>query len=64
MMKTIHEGLTILLRYDPEGDFSAEHDEVYAGGGHPDEMEPDDVAKLLELGWRWDESMDSWVCFT
>lgn len=60
-MKRIYDGLTILLKYDPEGDCAAEHDVLYAGGGDPKEMSPEDLAKLDELGWHWDEDLDSWA---
>lgn len=61
-MKHIFEGLSILLKYVPEGSCCAEHDVLYAEG--PQEVSPDDRDRLLSLGWRWDVNAGSWARFT
>lgn len=62
-MKKIYEGLQILLKYEPEGGMSAEHDEVFADGPSPANMSAEDVEKLEELGWRFQPEFDSWRAF-
>jgi hypothetical protein len=63
-MRKIFEGLKILLKYDPDGDADAQHDELFASDVPPDKMEPDDVKQLTDLGWRWDTRLTSWRKFT
>ena len=58
-MERILEGLQILLKYFPVGDFSAEHNQVWAGGVKISES---DKARLEELGWFLDEETYSHFC--
>ncbi len=64
-MRSVFEGLQILLKYcekdlEDELFFSAAHDEVWAGGPEPSALAQEDVGKLHELGWSYDESLGSW----
>ena len=61
-MKKIYEGLGILLKYAPNGSCDAQHDELFAEG--PRGVSEEDAVKLAELGWRWDQQIDSWAKFT
>ena len=60
-MRNIRDGITILLKYDHNGDISAEHDEIVCGGGAPADMTEGDRKELKELGWHWDEENGWWV---
>ncbi len=59
-------GLHVLMKYDPHGDLNicTGHDELHAGGPAPNDLAGEDQAKLIELGWRWDETHESWSKFT
>ena len=60
-MKTVVEGLQILLKYFPDGDIAAEHDVIYAGGDNDDvSISDEDMKRLEELRWHYDESLPSW----
>jgi len=63
-VKNMHAGLTILLKYDPDGGFMAEHHEVYTGGPLPQELSKEDAAELDRLGWFWSDDYESWMKFT
>lgn len=63
-VKAILEGLQILIKYDPDGSFNAEHDEVFAGGPPPDDMTLEDVKRLHDLNWRWKPDFPCWAKFT
>lgn len=64
-MQQIHDGLAILLKYEPDGgDVCAEHDEFFAGHIPPDKMSTVDLDSLAILGWRWDADVESWRLFT
>ena len=53
------EGLQILLKYDPELEVVAEHDEIFAG--HEIEtVHDEDEQRLEELGWTWDHEVPAW----
>lgn len=60
--KEIKEGLEILLKYTPDGWCDAQHDILCAPG--PEDVSPEDRAKLITLGWHWDEECSSWAAFT
>ena len=60
------EGLEILKDY-PTGDgwMAAEHDIIWTGcEENPENMNPEDVKKLDELGFFWDDELDCWACYT
>lgn len=60
-MKTVAEGLQILLKYFPDGYVAAEHDIIYAGEGKEFvSMTDEDIEQLDKLGWHYDESLPSW----
>lgn len=61
--KQVVGGLEILGRYGGADDHNicAEHDIIYAGHGCV--VSDDDRAKLEELGWHWDDDIDSWARF-
>ena len=61
-IKEVVDGLTIMMKYDPEGDFGgAAFDVIYGSTIDPDKVDAQDTAKLKELGWHWDKTYDSWL---
>jgi hypothetical protein len=62
------EGLEILAKYIDYGSdqdaFDFQHDVMYAGPGRAAEMAEEDLVRLGELGWRWDDELDSWSKFS
>jgi hypothetical protein len=64
-MEDIIKGLLILQKYvGDKGDFSAEHDQVYAGGDGQENMTEEDKKKMEEAGWFFAKETDSWSSFT
>ncbi len=67
-MKDLYESLSILLKYT--GDefkdtfWQAEHDEAFFSGPPPGNMNEKDALRLDELGFVYDESIDSWHTFS
>jgi hypothetical protein len=52
-MKEVLAGLTIFVRYAPEGDLCAEHDVITAGHGLDEKtFTQEELVKLDESGWR------------
>jgi len=64
IMKRIFKGLEILIKYDPDGDTSAEHDILYASDIHPHLISDEDLSILKENGWFYDSELESWSKFT
>lgn len=62
--RTIKDGLDVLLKYEPKGEFSAEHDQVWFHGREAKPLSKADEAKLRELNWFFDDEIDAWSCFT
>ena len=63
-MKTVTEGLQILLKYFPDGDIAAEHDIIYAGGDNDDvSISDEDMKRLEEFRWHYDKSLPSWYTY-
>lgn len=60
-MKKVYDGLAILLKYEPDGNISVDHDIIYSGGGDPSEMDAEDLQNLENLGWFWNPDFDSWA---
>ncbi len=59
-------GLVILTGYKPDGstwNIDAQHDELFAQGRPPDEMDTAEVQELEDLGWHW-TGEGSWRRFT
>jgi hypothetical protein len=59
------EGLEILSKYMEYGSdqdaFDFQHDVMYAGPSFAaSEMSDEDRVRLGELGWSWDDELDSW----
>lgn len=61
----IIEGLQIFAKHK-EALVEAQHDAIYAGpvGSGVGEISSDDEKRLKELGWFFDDSVDSWATFT
>lgn len=60
------EGLKIFESYlskDNPGEISAEHDEIYVGGVHPEAIGGDDLKKLKAMDWSWNKQYDAWHHF-
>jgi hypothetical protein len=63
-MKRIRAGLNILAKYSDNGDFAAEHDQIWAGIDASEmEIDEEDLKELDDLGWFIDEEFDSWSHF-
>lgn len=62
----IIEGLKIAEKYDPGAWIDAQHDVIYALCDDPDspKVSAEDRARLEELGFHWDDEVDSWAAFT
>lgn len=61
-MSTLSEGLKILLKYDPDGTFDAQHDEIFFGPS--DDIVSDEDKEALELlGFLFSDG-EGWSCFT
>lgn len=63
-MSHIIEGLNLFFKYEGDGPVSAEHDKFCAGFTRPEDMSVEDAKKLDELGWFWEEDVQSWARFT
>ena len=60
----LHEALSILKQYDPNGYIAAEHDQIWIGGPNPEEvMHPDVRDRLMQLGVSWDPYIEAWHAF-
>ena len=60
--KRILDGIILIAKYDPQADFSAEHDVIYFGTYETyEEMTPEERAKME--AWGWHESYESWAHF-
>lgn len=62
-MKDVFAGLAILLKYDPKGDFAAEHDVIYCSDFPKEKISVEDLASLDENGWFWDKQFSCWATF-
>lgn len=60
-MNPIIEGLTILVKYYPDDEFAAEHDQIWYGQYEPEKLTREDLSKLKKLSWF--ENYDSWSHF-
>ena len=63
-MKDLIESLQIFLKYGGDGrrPTHCEHDVMYCGFGlEPGHMSEEDVKRLEELGWFWED--ESWQSF-
>ena len=59
---SIIDGLEIIAAHVGRDDFiSAEDDEIFAGD-RPGPKTPEGEM-LLELGWRWEEDLETWAMF-
>lgn len=52
------EGIKILLKYEPDSELAASHDNIYFCSC--EEVSEKDKELLDELGWWFDSSVDSW----
>jgi len=64
IMKDIAAGLAVLMRYQPDGDACAEHDELTACDVPPSKMSSEHLAALETAGWFWSENEECWMTFT
>jgi hypothetical protein len=63
-MKDIVEGVTILMKYDPNGSIEAQHDQIFACNVTLEMVSEEDAATLDKLRWFWCEEYDCWSKFT
>jgi len=65
-MKNIKEGLEIIIKYEGDGEFSAEHDRVWAGednGKATTDISEADIVKMKALDWWIDDEFNCWTHF-
>jgi hypothetical protein len=62
--KDVVAGLTVLLKYEPEAEIDAQHDQLFASSVDPEKVKDDDCDTLLRHKWLWDPKLESWYCFT
>lgn len=60
-MNKIIEGLMILVKYYPDEEFAASHDQIWYAPYEPKKIAPDDLKRLKKLDWI--ESDDAWSHF-
>lgn len=64
-MKNLIEALNIFLKYgDVEFPTHCKRDVLYVCGYHKDKMTPEDVARLYDLSFVWDEGYEVFRSFT
>lgn len=63
-MQKVRDGLSILLKYNPDGDTAADHDIIYAASIPMKNIAADDLKQLDDLGWFWDQQYECWAHFT
>ena len=63
-MSDLFSILQILLKYEPNGDISAEHDTLYLTGPEPEKLSEEESETLKSLHCFYDESTQSWMLFT
>lgn len=59
-------GLTLLLQQSPngEGEEASTFDgALYVGSAPPQQLPPQILSELTELGWFWDDVSDCWKHF-
>lgn len=61
-IQEIIEGLQIFARY-PEAACEGQHDVIYAMC-KVDDLRHEDTSKLEELGWNFNNEVDSWCHYT
>jgi hypothetical protein len=60
-MRQVLEGLKIISKYTPEKSFfAAAHDEIWAACIPPEDMSPNDVVRMDELGWSYEVPRRAW----
>lgn len=52
--------VNVIQEYVPDGNVSAEHDEIWLPGPSPEEMKESDVKILEDLGFSWESEFDTW----
>lgn len=63
-MNKLFSILQILLKYESNGDMSAEHDTLYLNGPEPKDLSKEDAKTLESHHCFYDESTQSWMFFT
>jgi hypothetical protein len=46
--------IQIIIKYEPDAEYAAEHDELWFGSFRPEKMLREDKLKLEELGWSYE----------
>jgi hypothetical protein len=64
-MKDLIEALQILGKYQKETRWPThcEHDVLYVGGIDEGAIPSDEVARLDDLGFHWDDSIECWSSY-
>lgn len=61
------KGIEVLSKYvddENRSALSAHHDQIYAGPDVADKISDEDKKRLEELGWGFDDEVDSYYAFT
>ena len=62
LIDRILNGIALIRKYEPNADFSAEHDTIYFGSYETrEQMTAEEQAQMDE--WLWLEEYDSWAHF-
>jgi hypothetical protein len=63
-MLRLYNGLSILLKYDPNGECSIDRNDecIYCGPNH-NNLSLEDLKTLEELNWFWEETYECWGKF-
>lgn len=65
-MNRILKGLQIIQKYEKNGYFAAEHDQIWVGnddGSTVIQMTEEDAARMEELDWFVDSGLNVWSHF-
>jgi hypothetical protein len=64
-MKEVCDGLTILMKYCPDGEFEVQDDVCFADPDiTPEMVSEEDAVALNKLLWFWNSKFECWAHFT
>lgn len=55
------DGMAIIVKYEPQAELAAEHDQIWFGEYQPDRLTDDERETMKKLGWF--ENQESWSRF-
>jgi hypothetical protein len=62
----VHRGLEIIMKYEPDAETAAEHDEIFCGDYQKtsSKMTKEELEEMEGLGWHGRERDNCWAKFT